>query len=188
MLNCKITKEIWKDTVEFPDRFEVSNLGNIRNKKTKVLKKQVNSGSSKGYKAIIVSVNNKATNHSVHRMVAKAFIPNPEGKPQVNHKNSIRDDNRVENLEWVTVSENIQHAMKHGAMNHSAVKGVKKSNAQSRFHNVCWREDKKRWVTTTKLNGKRLSQRLFKLEEDAAKWADELLRMHNITDRPFNFT
>lgn len=188
MLNCKITKEIWKDTVEFPDRFEVSNLGNIRNKKTKVLKKQVNSGSSKGYKAIIVSVNNKSTNHSVHRMVAKAFIPNPEGKPQVNHKNSIRDDNRVENLEWVTVSENIQHAMKYGNMTHAASKGVKRPNAHSKYHNVCWREDKKRWVTTTKLNGKRLSQRLFKSEEDAAKWADELLRIHNITDRPFNFT
>ena len=121
-------------------------------------------------------------------MVAKAFIPNPEGKPQINHKNSIRDDNRVENLEWVTVSENIQHAMKQGTMNHASIKGIKKPSAQSKFHNVCWREDKKRWVTTTKLNGKRLSQRLFKLEEDAAKWADELLRMYNITDRPFNFT
>ena len=90
------------------DRYLVTDAGDIITAKTgKVRKLNPN---THGYLIFSTNVKGKIISHPVHRMVAEAFIPNPNGYTQVNHKNGIKTDNRAENLEWVTPSQNIKHA------------------------------------------------------------------------------
>lgn len=82
-----------------------------RKRTDKVIKQTL---SYNGYYMVALRKNNKQRPHSIHRLLAMAFIPNPENKPTVNHKNSIRTDNRIDNLEWATYSENNKHAHEFG--------------------------------------------------------------------------
>lgn len=69
---------------------------------------------SVGYYSVVICHDKKHSTELIHRMVAKCFLPNPENKRTVNHKNGIKTDNRVENLEWASDKENIQHAFRTG--------------------------------------------------------------------------
>lgn len=73
------------------------------------------------YRQISMYQNGKDIKEKLHRLIAIAFIPNPENKPFINHKNGIRDDNRVENLEWCTHKENINHAIQISLVNPRAI-------------------------------------------------------------------
>lgn len=119
--------EIWRAIDGTHGMMEVSSLGRVRSllrtDKT-VLKYQHD---SKGYQRVRVTVQRKKMTFKVHREVAKAFIPNPENKPQVNHIDGNKDNNAVENLEWVTNQENAKHALKTGLFD-TVVAGAKRSN------------------------------------------------------------
>lgn len=98
-------KEEWKLYV---DKYEVSNYGRIRNNVTeRILKPYI---SKRGYFMQGISINGKHNHVTVHRAIAEVFIPNPENKLQVNHIDGNKLNNYISNLEWVTQSENIQHA------------------------------------------------------------------------------
>ena len=113
--------EIFKSIEGFEDYYVISNLGNVKSlerivifgkvgeklKKESILKQRINSN---GYPAVNLCKNGKCKQIENHRLVALTFIDNPENKPSVNHINGIKADNRLENLEWATWSEQQRHA------------------------------------------------------------------------------
>lgn len=114
-------EEIYFDIPNFEGEYQISNLGNVRglertyydkrgvlnNLKQRVLTKQHNKN---GYMSLTICGSKIKRTYFIHQLMAMTFIPNPENKKYVNHINGIKLDNRVENLEWVTQSENKIHA------------------------------------------------------------------------------
>ncbi|QIW89817.1 HNH endonuclease [Bacillus phage Izhevsk] len=113
-----------KGIVEYGDSYEVSNLGNVRS-----IDRYVNSRHGQrfvkgitmspsdekgGYKKVRLKDSSKVKNYRVHRLIALAFLPNPNNLPEVNHKDGNKNNNSVENLEWSSRSDNVQHAFDNG--------------------------------------------------------------------------
>lgn len=98
-------KEIWRDIPGWEGLYQVSNQGRVRSIRVRVTKPF----DAKGYKVATLHSGARMERAGVHRFVARAFLPNPEGKEQVNHINGDKADNRPENLEWVTCQENNLH-------------------------------------------------------------------------------
>lgn len=110
-------EEIWRDIHEYEGLYQVSNLGKIKSlnynhtKKEKIL---VLANSSTGYKVTVLSKSGKTKTINVHRLVAEAFIPNPNNLPCINHKDGNKINNCFDNLEWCTYSHNNKEAFRLG--------------------------------------------------------------------------
>lgn len=107
-------QEIWKPIKGFDGRYEVSNYGRVRSYARNLTTKKVpyaisQSMTRRGYKHVLLMKGGKCLYPNVHRLVAETFVPNPENKPEVNHIDGDPTNNTVENLEWVTRSENHLH-------------------------------------------------------------------------------
>jgi hypothetical protein len=105
-----LPEEVWFPLKYYELTYEISSFLRIRIKKTKRI--LFGWKTNNGYIEVELAKNGKRKKLKLHRLIAIQFIPNPENKEQVNHKNGIRDDNRITNLEWVTPDENILHSYK----------------------------------------------------------------------------
>lgn len=129
---------MWKDIIGFENFYEISDKGIVRSKdkirvdtlgrkrmwKGRVLTPDI---APNGYYRITLCNGHAVKKQKyIHRLVAEHFIPNPDNLPQVNHKDGNKLNNKLENLEWVSIQENVIHAYRHGLINH--VRGVKHPN------------------------------------------------------------
>ena len=102
-----MTREIWKDIKGYEGLYQVSNLGRVKRVTTNRILKS--SKHVSGYLMVNLCKNSVTSHQRIHRLVAQAFIPNPENKPDVNHIDEDKTNNMVSNLEWSTKKENCNH-------------------------------------------------------------------------------
>ena len=132
-----LENELWKEIPEYEGFYMISNLGRVKscatprttspyyksNRKPKILKPLINKD---GYCEARLCINGKVKRPLIHRLVAKAFIPNPENKPEINHLDFNKTNNNYMNIEWCTQKENYLHALKHGRIKINFSKRQKK--------------------------------------------------------------
>lgn len=143
------------------NNYSVSNLGNVRNNKTgRILKNSIHPS---GYIQIDLSYDRHI---KVHKLVANAFIDNPENKPCIDHIDRNRSNNNVNNLRWVTYQENARNRKK-------------MSNSLSKYKGI-WLEN--RWRTRITIDGKGINLGSYKTEEEAAKAYNDYIIKNNLQE------
>lgn len=188
--NPVLNTEIWKPIQDIPS-YEISSFGRVRNKKGKVFKTYIQNS---GYENIKIHSKDIDKRHrQIHRLVAEAFLPNPDGKKYVNHKDGNKLNNTVENLEWCTCSENILHARVTGLNPYNKpttglkLKQRSKENIPTtNFLGVCWDKARNLWRAYVVWNNRKYMQKRFKTDYEAAQARDECVKQNNLP-LPLNF-
>lgn len=157
--------EIWKPVVGYEDYYQVSSLGRIKSlRRPEVRNDRILKGSihPEGYNIFKLSRSGSHKSFKGHRLVAKAFIPNPENKPQVNHKNGLRADNRVENLEWVTNSENVRHGYRVLGSSHKKI-----PYKLGKLKGVCFHKATQKYISKISWDGREVHLGLYECKQVA---------------------
>lgn len=160
--------EEWKDIKDYEGLYQISNTGKVkslyRDTEKILIGDVIRSG--KGYLSVGLTKNKKVKSFLTHRLVAQAFIPNPENKPEVNHIDGNTLNNNVSNLEWCTHRENINHAWKTGLNENQREKLRKMNPLKARKYEFA--ERRKKPVIQMDLNNNVIRE--FKSAQDATKY------------------
>lgn len=162
-MNAPNDEEQWKDIQEYPE-YQVSTLGRVRNTKKQGIR--IPDINSKGYARLRLVREGKIIRKFVHRLVAEAFIENPDGKEMVDHINGDRKDNRLCNLRWTTRSENMLNGK------------VRRDKKHTTFRNIIKNGKYYRWKVCVR--GQIHTSRNFPTEEEA--YADFLVRSKDLSN------
>lgn len=151
--------EVWKDIVDFPN-YQISNLGNIKSLKRKMILKARPVKKKNNYICYDVCLYNNTQalgfHKKIHRLVAEAFIPNPENKSEIDHIDRNPSNNNVNNLRWATKSENMLNI------------GIRSDNTSGE-KNVYFCKQKNKWTIKQMIDGKETSYGFYNTKEEAIK-------------------